>query len=30
MSSTKQEVAAILMDYQEVIPDQVYMDILRH
>ena len=29
MSSVKQEVAAILMDYQGVIPDQAYMDILR-
>ena len=29
MSSIKQEAAAILMDYQDVIPDQAYMDILR-
>ena len=29
MSSIKQEVSAILMDYQEQIPDQVYIDILK-
>ena len=29
MSSSKQELAAILMDYQDKIPDQVYIDILN-
>lgn len=29
MSSVKQEVAAILMDYTDKIPEQVYMDILK-
>ena len=29
MSSFKQELAAILMDYQDKIPDQVYIDILN-
>ena len=29
MSSLKQEVAAILMDYTDKIPEQVYMNILN-
>ena len=29
MSSVKQEVAAILMDYTDKIPEQVYIDILN-
>ena len=29
MSSVKQEVAAILMDYTDQIPEKVYMDILN-